>query len=155
MRKAFTLVEIAAVLVVISLVCGIAMFSLGYIVPKRVESAARKIVSELVRLRELAAAGQEDITGAEFDYDSTLRRYVIRPIEGGVQKRDVILDAGIKITQPTNPFRVYFYSLHNERRGVADDDNDPVNGLGNTEIQINKNPKVEVIGETGFIRYIK
>jgi Tfp pilus assembly protein FimT len=60
MREAFTTVEIVIVITIIAIISVLAVVSFSTISPKRLEAEARKIISDLCWVREMAVAGHQN-----------------------------------------------------------------------------------------------
>jgi len=138
-REGFTVVELLVVIVIIATVSVMAVVSFSTISPKRLEAAARKIVSDLLWAREMAVARHENYI---VDFDTTIERYIIyrNSINPDNQVKYEDLDVDLESVNPTPP-RLQF----NFPSGSTQSKQINLSYRGITQ-------QIRVFGETGYVR---
>ena len=163
MKQAITLVEIVIVMAIVAVVSAVTIVSIDYIVPKKVEATARKIIAELRWFREYVAVQMDD---DPFDYGDaqlkvdTVRGNYIEFWEGDYDDssnnnliKTVYFDnPGHLITSPVFPPPPNdYYSIIFDRRSAARKAI-PVTSL---DIDIDGKQKISIEDETGYIQYVR
>ena len=169
MRKSFTLVELGVVLTVIAGAAAITLVSINYVAPKKIETTARRIITELTWLRQytetqIPSGDNWDYTAAVFRYNAADGDYIdfykARDPLMGVGNWDPIKtvylrnDPSTRITSPSPVFVLFFERLQDVRKAV------PARPAVWAEpppwqIEIDYELKIEVERDTGHIRYVK
>jgi Tfp pilus assembly protein PilE len=155
-KKTVSLIELIVVTAIIAVLCGVVTVSFSYIFPKKIEAAARQIVSALSWLRIYSISQHENMI-AQFNQNQKTILFYHGTVNSANLIKTVRIPYAITTTPATDPLNLYFITIFDSgaciRRGLPDADFSDAD-LDDLIISFEGQPRVEVMGETGFIRYL-
>ena len=138
--KAITLAELVTVIAIAGIITGIAMLSMAVLPTRRLQGEARRIVTDLAWVREMASSTHSDYC-VRFE-SSAYEVYRGTCSSGTFLSRDSLQ---VSITSPSTPFNVNYSGFNsNDLGGVVDNDRTiTLNQAGRTK-------DVYVYAQTGY-----
>jgi len=117
----FTLIEVIVVIIIIVVMTVISLASFSQLAPKRLSAEARKMVSDLAWVRQMAVATHNDYI---IHFDTSAERYKVYrgSVSPANEVKNVLLGVDLYSVSPGTDLRFCTFSDSNPQAGKADND---------------------------------